>query len=143
VTTEPILVLPDESRPYRLEADSSKQATEAVLSQQGMDGKWRPVAFYSKSLNNIQQNYMIHDKEMLAIVRALEEWQHFLKGAQHPVEIWTDHKNLEYSQKSHKLNRQQVRWSLYLVRLHPVPPAGPSHGLSGCTLMPSGPRSWL
>jgi hypothetical protein len=70
VTAEPVLVLPDESRPYRLEADSSDQANGAVLSQQGTNGKWRPVAFYSKSLNDIQRNYMIHDKEMLVIVRA-------------------------------------------------------------------------
>jgi hypothetical protein len=53
---------------------------------------------------------------MLAIVRALEEWRHFLEGAQHPVKIWTDHKNLEYFQKSQKLNRQLARWSLYLSR---------------------------
>jgi hypothetical protein len=116
VTTEPVLVLPDESWLYQLEADSSDRATGAVLSQQGTDGKWRPIAFYSKSLNDIQRNYVIHDKEMLAIIRALEEWRHFLEGAQHPVEIWTDHKNLEYFQKSQKLNRRQARWSLYLSR---------------------------
>jgi hypothetical protein len=67
-------------------------------------------------LNDVQRNYVIHDKEILVIVRALEEWRHFLEGAQHPVEIWTDHKNLEYFQKSQKLNRQQARWSLYLSR---------------------------
>jgi hypothetical protein len=115
VTAEPVLVLPDESRPYRLEVDSSDQATGAVLLQQGTDGKWRPVAFYSKSLNDVQWNYVIHDKEMLAIIRALE-WRHFLEGVQHPVEIWTDHKSLEYFQKSQKLNWRQARWSLYLSR---------------------------
>jgi hypothetical protein len=116
VTAEPVLVLPDKYRPYRLEADSSDQATRAVLLQQGTNGKWRPIAFYSKSLNDVQRNYVIHDKEMLAIVRALEEWRHFLEGVQHPVKIWTDHKNLEYFQKSQKLNPQQARWSLYLSR---------------------------
>jgi chloramphenicol 3-O-phosphotransferase len=92
--------------------DSSDQATRVVLSQQGTDGKWRPIGLYSKSLNDVQRNYVIHNKEMLVIVRALEEWRHFLKGAQHPVEIWMDHKNLEYFQKSQKLNRWQARWSL-------------------------------
>jgi hypothetical protein len=116
VTAEPVLVLPDESRPYRLEVDSSDWATGAGLSQQGTDGKWCPVAFYSKSLNDIQRNYVIHDKEMLVIVRALEEWRHFLEGTQHSVEIWMDHKNSEYFQKSQKLNRWQARWSLYLSR---------------------------
>ena len=53
---------------------------------------------------------------MLAIVRSLEEWRHFLEGSQHPVEIWTDHKNLEYFRKSQNLNRRQARWSLYLSR---------------------------
>jgi hypothetical protein len=116
VTVEPVLVPPDESRPYWLEADSSNRATRAVLFQQGTNRKWRPIAFYSKSLNDVQRNYVIHNKEMLVIVRALEEWRHFLEGTQHPVEIWTDHKNLEYFQKLQKLNRQQARWSLYLSR---------------------------
>jgi len=53
---------------------------------------------------------------MLAIICALEEWRHFLKGARHPVKIWTDHKNLEYFMTAKKLNRRQAHWSLYLAR---------------------------
>ena len=49
-----------------------------------------------KSLSLVKQNDEIHDKEMLAIIQALEEWRHFLEGAQSQVEIWMDHKNLEY-----------------------------------------------
>jgi hypothetical protein len=75
VTQELILILPDKSKPYQLEADSSDYATGAILSQQGDDSKWHPVAFYSKSLSLVQRNYEIHDKEMLAIIRAPEEWQ--------------------------------------------------------------------
>jgi len=45
------------------------------------------VAFYSKSLSPVEQNYDIHDKEMLAIICMLEEWRHFLEEARHPVEI--------------------------------------------------------
>jgi hypothetical protein len=51
---------------------------------------------------------------MLAIIRGLEEWRHYLEGARHPVEIWTDHKHLENFQVAQKLNHQQARWSLYL-----------------------------
>jgi len=80
------------------------------------DGKWHPVAFYSKSLSSVERNYEIHDKEMLAIICALEEWRHFLEGVTHPVEIWTDHKNLEYFMTAKKLNRRQARWSLHLAR---------------------------
>ncbi|EEB89021.1 hypothetical protein MPER_12937, partial [Moniliophthora perniciosa FA553] len=53
------------------------------------------LAFYSKSLNAVERNYEIHDKEMLAIIRALETWRHFLEGSPHSFEVWTDHKNLE------------------------------------------------
>jgi len=64
----------------------------------------------------MEWNYEIHDKEMLAIIRALEEWRHFLEGVTHPVEIWTNHKNLEYFMMAKKLNRRQARWSLHLAR---------------------------
>ncbi|KAG5338644.1 hypothetical protein C0989_006733 [Termitomyces sp. Mn162] len=81
----------------QVEADSSNFATGAVLSQQSLeDGKWHLVAFYSKSLNAVEQNYKIHDKEMLAIIWSFEEWQHFLEGVQHKFKVWMDHKNLKY-----------------------------------------------
>jgi len=117
VTTAPILVSPQDSEPFRIEADSSDFASGAILSQQ-LPGKekWHPVAFYSKSLSPVERNYEIHDKEMLAIIHALEEWRHFLEGAHYPVEIWMDHKNLEYFMMAKKLNRRQARWSLYLAR---------------------------
>jgi len=116
ITSSPILIFPDESKPYKVEADSSNYATGAVLSQEGDDGKWHPVAFLSKSLSSVERNYDIHDKELLSIIRALEEWRHFLEGAQHKFTIWTDHKNLEYFRTAKKLNRRQARWSLYLSR---------------------------
>jgi len=117
VTTTPVLVSPQDSEPFWVKADSSDFATGAVLFQQlTTDGKWYPVAFYSKSLSSIERNYEIHDKEMLAIIRALEEWRHFLEGATYPVEIWTDHKNLKYFMTAKKLNCHQARWSLHLAR---------------------------
>jgi hypothetical protein len=79
---------------------------------------WHPVAYYSKSLNAVERNYEIHNKEMLAIIRALEDWCHFLEGARHKFEIWTDHKNLEYFMSAKKLNRRQAYWSLYLSRFN-------------------------
>jgi transposase InsO family protein len=119
VTSAPVLSLPDHQLPFRLEADSSDFATGAVLSQPApQSDTWHPVAFLSKSLNEVERNYEIHDKEMLAVIRALEEWRHFLEGAQHPFAIWTDHKNLEYFRKAQKLNRRQARWSLFLSQFN-------------------------
>jgi hypothetical protein len=117
VVSAPILLFLNDNRPFRVEVDSFDFATGAVLSQQSpTDNMWHPIAYYSKSLNAVERNYEIHDKEMLAIIRALEDWRHFLEGARHKFEIWTDHKNLEYFRTAKKLNCRQACWSLYLSR---------------------------
>jgi len=113
-TKEPVLAAPDIDKQMRIEVDASDYAMEGVLSMECEDGLWRLVAFLSKSLNETERNYKIHDKEMLAIIRELEAWRHLLEGAQSKFEIWTDHKNLEYFMKAQKLNRRQTRWALYL-----------------------------
>jgi len=71
-TIEPILAIPDIDREMRAEADALDYATGGVLSTKYEDRKWRPVAFISKSLNAIEQNYKIHDKEILIVIRCLE-----------------------------------------------------------------------
>jgi len=88
VTTTPVLVSSQDLKPFCIEADSLDFALGAILSQQlPREEKWYPVAFYSKSLSPVEWNYEIYDKEMLAIIHALEEWRHFLERARHPVEI--------------------------------------------------------
>ena len=100
------------------------------MSQQSPeDNKWHPVAFLSKSLSLVEQNYEIHDKEMLAIVRALEEWRHFVEGAEHRCEIWMDHKNLQYFMTAKKLNRRQARWSLLLAQFDFIMHHSPSKSM--------------
>ena len=113
-TTAPILCYPDPEKKLKIEADASGYASGAVLSQLEDDGKWHPCAYISKGFNETERNYDIHDREMLAIMRAFEEWRHHLSGAKHTVEVWTDHKNLEYFMTTKKLNRRQARWSLIL-----------------------------
>jgi len=82
VTTAPVLVSPQDLEPFCIEANSSDFTSGAILSQQlPREEKWYLVAFYSKSLSPVERNYEIHDKEMLTIIRALEEWRHFLEGA--------------------------------------------------------------
>jgi len=70
-TTEPVLAIPDIDKEMRVEADASDYATGGVLSTKCEDGKWRPVAFISKSLNATEHNYEIHNKEMLAVCHKL------------------------------------------------------------------------
>ena len=77
-TNAPVLVMPDMNKQFIVEADASDFATGAVLSQKQDDGKIHPIAFMSKSLNDAERNYEIYDKELLAVIRALEEWRHCL-----------------------------------------------------------------
>ena len=95
VTEAPILIAPQDHQPWRIEADSSDFATGAILSQLlPEDGKWHPIAFHSESMNDAERNYEIYDKEMLAIIRALQAWRHYLEGLPSVFEIQSDHKNL-------------------------------------------------
>jgi len=86
-TIESILAIPNVDREMRVEADASDYAMGGILSTKCEDGKWRPVTFISKSLNATEQNYEIHDKEMLAVIRCLEAWRHYLEGAKLKFEI--------------------------------------------------------
>jgi hypothetical protein len=68
------------------------------------------VAFYSKNLLSTKCNYEIYDKELLAIVRCLERWRPNLKTIDISIEVFTNHKNLEYFITNKKLTCRQARW---------------------------------
>ena len=80
-TTQLVLVAPDMNREIRVEADASEYITGSILSMRWKDDKWRPVAFISEFLNEVERNYKIHNREILAIIQCLEEWRHLLEGA--------------------------------------------------------------
>jgi len=86
-TQELVLIALDLDKKMRMKVDVLDYAMGEVLSMEGEDGKWRPVAFLSKSLNETERNYEIHDKEMLAIIRGLESWRHLLEGARFKFKI--------------------------------------------------------
>ena len=87
-------------RQIRMEVDALYYTTRGVLSIEYNDRWWRLVAFCSKSLNEIERNYKIHDKKMLAVIRGLENWIYLLESAKFKFKVWTDHKNLEYFMKA-------------------------------------------
>ena len=113
-TEEPVLMMPDQTKPFQIESDASKYATGAVLTQLDSNGDRHPVSFISKTLSPTERNYEIYDRELLGIIRALEEWRHYIQGSPHSTVVFSDHKNLTYYREAKKLNRRQARWSLYL-----------------------------
>jgi len=114
-TSAPVLVQFDYDKETVLETDSSGWCIGGTLMQYGEDGLLRPCAFFSKKNSPAECNYEIYDKEMLAIVRCLEEWDAELRSVQ-SFQIRTDHKNLEYFMTVQKLTERQMRWSLVLSR---------------------------
>src|SRR5258708_30735733 len=79
ITSAPMLTFPSRSGLFCLEGDASNSPTGAILLQQQEDGLFHPIGFMSKSFSDMEQNYQIHDKEMLVIMHALEQWRHFLE----------------------------------------------------------------
>ncbi len=77
-----------------------------------------PVAFYSCTLQSAEQNYDMHNEELLAIHEAFKSWHHYLEGLAKTIDTVTDHKNLEYFTTTKKLTRQQARWSKFLSQFN-------------------------
>ena len=87
------------------------------MNEDSWGSTWLSVmssAFLSKTLSPTERNYEIYDRELLGIIQALEEWQHYIQGSSHTTIVFSDHKNLTYFWTAQKLNRRQARWSLYL-----------------------------
>jgi hypothetical protein len=97
-TEEPVLMIPDHSRPFQIESDASKVATGAVLTQLDSNGDRHPCSFISKTFSPTERNYEIYDRELLGIIRALEEWRHYIQGSGHTTIIHSDHKKLNLLQ---------------------------------------------
>ncbi len=110
----PVLAYYDPKRKTVMEADASDWASGGVLSQYDSQGNLHPVAFFSAKHSPTECNYEIYDKELLAIVKAFEEWRPELQGTEDPVEVITDHKNLQHFTTTKLLNQRQVRWSEFL-----------------------------
>jgi hypothetical protein len=109
-----MLMHPNDAKPFFVETDASDFGIGGILSQINSVNVLQPIAFYSRQLNPAERNYTIYDKELIAVYACFQEWRHFLQGGQHPVTVFSDHKNLEFFMTSQKLTRRQARWSLFL-----------------------------
>jgi len=67
--------------PTEIETDASKYVSSGILFQQCKEGKWRPLAYQSKTMSDAECNYDIHNKERLAIVEAFHKWKHYTSGS--------------------------------------------------------------
>ena len=95
-TIAPILTHYQPGALITIETDALDYAIAGILSITCSNGRIQPVAFYSRTLTTPELSYNMHDKELLTIFKAFKTWQHYLKGSASPVDVVTDHKNLEY-----------------------------------------------
>ena len=134
--TAPVLHLPNVDRPFVVMTDASLIASGGILMQQDGNGDLYPCAYLSQAFSPAEWNYDIYDRELLAVIHALEHWRHYLQGTTHPVTLLTDHKNLTYFCQPQKLSRRQARWMMFLqdFDLHfvhiPGSAMGPANALS-------------
>jgi hypothetical protein len=96
ITSDPILHCPDHTKQFELEVDASQYTVGAILYQHDDEGRQRPVAYHSETLDKTQRGWEIYDRELYAIVASLENWRHLLLGTEHKVLVITDHTNLQY-----------------------------------------------
>ena len=111
MVTGPVLAVPDDNLPFTVTADASGYAVGAALTQDQGRGS-QPIAFMSHRMSDAEMNYPVHEQELLAVVRALSVWRHYLHGCKFTVV--TDHHSLTFLQTQPKLSKRQVRWTEFL-----------------------------
>ncbi|XP_042408307.1 uncharacterized protein LOC121997755 [Zingiber officinale] len=103
LSTAPLLLLPYFSKVFEIECDASGIGIGVVLMQEK-----RPIAYFSEKLNGAALNYSTYDKELYALVRALETWQHYLWSKEFIIHM--NHESLKHLKGQGKLNRRHARW---------------------------------
>ena len=106
VTSDPVLWQPDHNHPFILEVDASQYATSAILWQEDDKGKKHTIGYDSSTLSDTERNYPIYNRELLAMVRGLENWQYLLARTTVPIRVLSDHKNLTYWKDGHNIGRR-------------------------------------
>ncbi|GFV91580.1 retrovirus-related Pol polyprotein from transposon 412 [Trichonephila clavipes] len=107
LTSSPILIYPQPDKPFILDTDASNEIVGAVLSQE-IDGQERVLAYWSKCLSKPERNYCVTRKELLAIVKAIEHFHHYLYGEKFLLR--TDHASLTWLMNFRNTEGQVARW---------------------------------
>ena len=110
-----VLHIPNLFSPFAIATDASKYVSSTILFQTDSNGEWHPCSYLSQSFSPMECNYDIYDHKLLAIIRALKAWQHYLHGSPFPIQVFIDHKNLTYFCKPQVLNCWQACWLLDLA----------------------------
>jgi len=117
-TTAPILVHWEPDRHLVMETDTSDYTLAVIISMKTSEGELHPITFHSCTFTGAKLNYNVHDKELMAIFEAFKHWRHYLEGSASPIDVVTDHKNVEYFCTTKLLTQRQAHWSKYLLQFN-------------------------
>ena len=116
----PVLIQPDIDKQFTLHVDASAYSVGTVLSQEGKHTTktlaqhhkpvLHPVTYYLATFTPIEHNYNIYEMELLAVMKALAHWRHYLGWKKTPFIICTDHANLQYWKSPRNLNHHTASW---------------------------------
>ncbi|MCO5556322.1 hypothetical protein L7F22_009869 [Adiantum nelumboides] len=111
MTTGPVLILPDKQKSFEVYCDACGRSLSAVLMQEG-----RVIAYQSRTFSKLEMKAQIYEKELLAVIHALTQWEHYLLRADFTV--FTDHQSLRYFLSQKQLSEKQMRWANILSQFH-------------------------
>ncbi|GJX52881.1 reverse transcriptase domain-containing protein [Tanacetum coccineum] len=111
LTTAPIIISLDWNVPFELMCDASDFAVGAVLGQK-IDGKFKPIYYASKTLNDAQAYYTTTEKELLVVVVSFDKFRPYLILSK--VVVYTDHSALKYLFSKQDSKPRLIRWVLLL-----------------------------
>lgn len=110
----PVMLAPNFEKSFVLATDASNVGAGAVLLQEDDQGVEHPVCYYSKKFSSAQRNYSVIEKELLALVLALQHFEVYVPAFGPEIKVYTDHHPLRYLEKLKTKNQRLTRWSLYL-----------------------------
>src|SRR5712672_1590684 len=115
--SKPVLTQPQYDKPFVVHTDASAYGVGAILLQEGevnpqkpSKPQLHPIAYYSTTFTPTERNYDIYKRELLAVLKALQNWRPHLAWTPHPFTLITDHANLMFWKHPRKINRRVARW---------------------------------
>ena len=123
LTSAPVLLFPDFTKPFTIPPDSSGYAIGGVLLQDQGNGL-QPIAYESRKMIRAECIYPVHEQELLAILYCCKKWRHYILNQYTTVNI-DDHAPLRYLETQPHLSNRQARWldflSQYDLNIAPQP----------------------
>jgi len=115
--SKPVLTQPQYDKPFVVHTDASAYGVGAILLQEGeinpqkpSKPRLHPIAYYSVTFTPTERNYDIYKRELLAVLKALQNWRPHLAWTPRPFTLITDHANLTFWKHPRKVNRRVARW---------------------------------